>query len=572
MGVRDVLDSLSVRWRSVTAFALLGVIIGAVASILVTPLYTATSTTLVSVGQGTSGGVVSAVADALLARERAVSYADLVTTTDALEAVRTQTGVSRSPDELAEAIDVVNRPGTALLDISATDASPQNAERLANAAAEYLQNRVDQIERPTDGAASAARVTIIEPAGLPVSPSSPRTVLNLVLGGVVGLLIGLGLAILRPVRISSLVRLRRYADRPVLAVLPRERDHPSARAGALLQLQASLRYVEIDHRPLSVAITDAVTGSGATSLAVNLAQTVARSGQPVIVVDGDLEAATLTDALSLRHTPGLSDVLVGDADVDDALQQWGPVDELQVLGVGASPPNPSDLLGTQALADVLERLRERATVIVDAPSVMSGHGAAALAQATAGAILVVRHGSTDRDQLRTALRHIESRSGRILGLVYADAPAPGGAEPATVRSSTPAPRPANLAGVPQVIDLSTPSPNGSTPQLTAVVPSEAKVVGGAAGIPPVPASEQPMPQVVDLRAAELTPAGVRLGLDDDSALADVDEVPVGGAFVSTDSWKPPPPRAAFDPLTAPYDQLADYLAELEKMDDSATAE
>ena len=143
--MRDVLDSLSVRWRSVTAFALLGVIIGAVASILVTPLYTATSTTLVSVGQGTSGGVVSAVADALLARERAVSYADLVTTTDALEAVRTQTGVSRSPDELAEAIDVVNRPGTALLDISATDASPQNAERLANAAAEYLQNRVDQI-------------------------------------------------------------------------------------------------------------------------------------------------------------------------------------------------------------------------------------------------------------------------------------------------------------------------------------------------------------------------------------------------------------------------------------------
>ena len=81
-----------------------------------------------------------------------------------------------------------------------------------------------------------------------------------------------------------------------------------------------------------------------------------------------------------------------------------------------------------------------------------------------------------------------------------------------------------------------------------------------------------MPQVVDLRAAELTPAGVRLGLDDESALADVDEVPVGGAFVPTDSWKPPPPRAAFDPLTAPYDQLADYLAELAKMEDSATAE
>ena len=573
--VRDVADSLGMRWRFVTALLLLGVIVAAVASMLVTPAYTATATTFVSASRGAPSDVATAVADALLVRERVTSYVDLVTTTDAMETVRTQTGVDLSTAELADAVSVENPPGSALLEISATDPNPEDAQSIANAAAEQLQSSVDQLERPTDGGEAMVEVSIIEPAVLPDTPSSPRTVLNLVLGGLVGLVTGVAVALLRPVRLTSAGQLRRYVDRPVLGVVPRERDDPAARAEALRQVQDNLRFVEIDQRPLAVVITDTVAGSGATSLAVNLSQTLAYSGEPVILVDGDLASSTLTEALNLPPGAGLTDVLAGEAEVDDALRPWGSVDNLRVMSAGATPPNPSDLLDSKTMADLIEELRQRATVIIDAPPVLTGRGAAALARATAGAIVVVRNRSTTRDQLRGAVNRVEGGGGRVLGLVFADAV---DARAVAARPSEPAPRSAfaphpglhvggvGLAGVPRTIELPPGPESAASPVLEAAVPADAKVIGGAAGVPLVVPSGQPLPQVVDLRALELERAGVRLGLDDDSRLADVDEVPVGGAVVSDDGWQPPPPRAAFDPLTAPYDQLARYLAELDEPD------
>ena len=558
MDVRDIADSLGARWRLITTLTLLGVIAGAAVSILVTPVYTATATALVSVPRETPADVPSAVADALLVRERVASYAHLVTTPDAIEEIRAATEVGASPSELAAAIEVQNPAGSALLEISATDASAQNAQSIANAATGRLQSWVDQLEAPSGGGEAGVTVTITEPAELPASPSSPRTVLNLVLGGVVGLVAGLAAALLLPVRITSLGQLRRYVDRPVLAVVPRENAGVTRSAR---QVHDALRFVDVDHRPLSLVISEASAGAGASSLAVNLAQTMASSGESVVLVDADSETATLSRALDQSSRRGLTDVLVGDASVDDALQPWRAFEKLEVLPAGSTPPNPADLLGSQAMADLVERLRASRTVIVDSPPVLAGRGTDALARASGGAILVVRSGSTDRDRLRRAVHRIEVGGGRVLGLVLADTDT-SGAVAGTV-GSDPMPSPAESADVPQTIVPPPTRDASAPPALKTAVPVESKVIGGASGVPLAASPERPMPQVVDLRALERTRTGARLGLDN-SRLADVGEVPVGGSVVADEVWQPPPPRAAFDPLTAPYDQLAKYLEELDE--------
>lgn len=562
--MRDVADSLRVRWRLVTVVTLLGVVVGAVLSMLVTPVYTATATALVAVPRATPADVPSAVADALLVRERVTSYAHLVTTAEAIDEIRAATGVNRNSAELSDAISVENPPGSALLEISATDPSSQNAQSIANAAVGRLQSWVDQLEAPTDGGEAAVTVTITEPASLPTAPSAPRTVLYVVLGGVIGLFVGLAAALLLPVRITSLDQLRRYLDRPVLAVVARERGARPDPSSSAHQVQDALRFVDVDRRPLSVVITEATAGSGATSLAVNLAQSVAHSGEPVVLVDADVAASTLSEALDLPAGPGLTEVLVGDASVDDALHRWGTVDGLNVLACGAMPPNPADLLDSDAMTSLVEKLQGSATVIVDAPPILAKHGTGALARATAGAILVVRRGSTDRDQLRRAADLVESGGGQILGVVFLDAKAAESVVVAQETRSDQAPRPADLPEVAQTIVLPPAREPLSAPVLKTATPVEAKVIGGASGVPLVAPLEGSLPQVVDLRALEQARAGVRLGLDDDSRLAEVEEVPVGGSVVSDDAWQPPPPRAAFDPLTAPYDQLAQYLTELDQ--------
>jgi capsular exopolysaccharide synthesis family protein len=149
------------------------------------------------------------------------------------------------------------------------------------------------------------------------------------------------------------------------------------------------------------------------------------SGINVCVVEGDLRRPKLVDYLGLEGAVGLTDVLIGKVKLADALQQWGR-NKLFVLPAGRIPPNPSELLGSAAMAKLLRDLEaEFHLVLVDAPPLLPVTDGAILSKQTSGAIIVTAAGRTQRTQLESALKALENVDAKVHGIVLTMMPTKG---------------------------------------------------------------------------------------------------------------------------------------------------
>jgi capsular exopolysaccharide synthesis family protein len=153
-------------------------------------------------------------------------------------------------------------------------------------------------------------------------------------------------------------------------------------------------------------------------VAANLAAAVAIGGQAVTLIDGDLRRPTVADSLSMVDGAGLTDVLVGRVTAAEVMQDHPDVPGLRVLASGAIPPNPSELLGSNAMRSLVTELAEDAMVIIDAPPLLPVTDAAVLTRSADGAIVVITHRGTLDTELVASLGHISSVHGRTLGVVF----------------------------------------------------------------------------------------------------------------------------------------------------------
>ena len=195
-------------------------------------------------------------------------------------------------------------------------------------------------------------------------PDSPRPTINLALGLLVGLAIGVGTAVLLETldtRVKEVAALPEIVGAPLLGALATDseipkhplivRDRPhSPQAEAFRALRTNLQFVDVDQRPRSIVVTSAVPREGKSTVAMNLAVALAEAGTPVALVDADLRRPSLADRLGLAGDAGLTDVLIGRASIGDVIQRSGSTGRLWVLTSGSLPPNPSELLGSSRCA------------------------------------------------------------------------------------------------------------------------------------------------------------------------------------------------------------------------------
>ena len=296
---------------------------------------------------------------------------------------------------------------------------------------QQLTRAVDQIEAAGTGGASLFKLSVVEPASLPSSPYSPRPTVNLALGLLVGLAIGVGTAVLLETldtRVKNVADLPAIAGAPLLGALAtdaeipkhplivRDRQH-SPQAEAFRALRTNLQFVDVDHRPQSIVVTSALPREGKSTVAANLAVALAEAGTAVALVEADLRHPALAERMGLASSAGLTDVLIGRATIGDTIQRFGSTGKLWVLTSGSLPPNPSELLGSQQMRTVLEELKRVTVVIIDTPPLLPVTDAAVLAALTDGALLVTAVGSTRREQVRQAVQRLETVGGRLLGVV-----------------------------------------------------------------------------------------------------------------------------------------------------------
>ncbi len=434
MDLREYLRLLRRRWKMI-ASAAIAAVAAAVALTATSPdTYQASTEVFVSLRDGGSGST-DAYQGNLFSQDRVKSYARIVDSPAVTDRVIDQLGLGVTADELAPRIHATVPTSTVLVDIVVSDRTPVRARDIANAVASQFAKVVRGLERGSAND-SGVSVTVVRPAALPAAPTSPRPVLNTILGLLVGLCAGVGLAVVRETldtSVKTVDDLRQLTSVPSLGEIgfdSRAPDHPlvvgadtsGARVEAFRTLRTNLRFVDIDDPPQVVVVTGPIEAEGKSTTACNLALTLATAGVNVILVEGDLRRPRVADYLGLEGSVGLTDVLVGRHRLEEVMQSWGDL-PLRVLPSGAIPPNPSELLGSSQMRMLLDELRTRSDIVlIDAPPLLPVTDAAVLAQECDGAILVVRYGRTTREQVTRAVRALNAVSAHVLGTVLTMVP------------------------------------------------------------------------------------------------------------------------------------------------------
>ncbi|MGD8199118.1 polysaccharide biosynthesis tyrosine autokinase [Ornithinimicrobium sp. W1679] len=436
MELSDYLRILQRSWRLVVVVVLAAVVATSLLTALMPREYRAETELFVSTAGGAS--VSDLAQGGSFTQQQVATYADIVTAPVVLAPVIADVGLDDRPDELARRVTAAVTPNTVLIDVVVTDRDPAKAAQIANTVAQQFTETLQELERVSTDGDSAVKATVVRPATAPEEPASPKPLRNVVLAAALGLLLGVGLALLRDLldrRVRGESDIARVTDQPMIGAISFDQDAPthplvieidphSPRAEAFRALRTNLLYLDPDDQPTTLLVTSSVPGEGKSTTAANLALTVAETGSTVCLIEGDLRRPRLLEYMGLENAAGVTDVLVSRAELADVLQSY--VEGLHVLGCGPIPPNPSELLGSSAMRSLLERLdTEFDYVIIDAPPLLAVTDAAVLSTLTDGAIVVVGADVVRRDELQRALGTLERVGGKVLGLVANRLPVKG---------------------------------------------------------------------------------------------------------------------------------------------------
>ncbi len=308
----------------------------------------------------------------------------------------------------------------------------------------------------------SSNIRVVDPAMIPSYPSRPAKARNIALAFLVGLVGGIGLALLReyldntvktPDDVEMLARL------PSLAVVPTfGGENPKRRFGGMFggaatnghekrielvaqhlpksqmseafrALRTALLLSQPDHPPQVILVTSALPREGKTTAAANLAVTLAQLGDKTVLVDADLRKPGVGRLLNLGSGKfaGLSSYLAGVSTLDLVTVPHPAIPNLAAIPTGPLPPNPADLLSSHKLADAIAELRTKFKfVVIDSPPIMAATDAVILSVQADGVLLVVRSGETPKEAFTRTRDLLTSVKSRLLGVVLnaVDANAP----------------------------------------------------------------------------------------------------------------------------------------------------
>ncbi|MFM2721060.1 polysaccharide biosynthesis tyrosine autokinase [Microbacterium mcarthurae (nom. nud.)] len=439
MELRDYLQILHRNWVLFLIATLVGGGAAFGISLLQTPRYEATTKLYVSV-RSDAAGISELAQGTSFARQAVVSFVDVVDSSVVLERVIEELQLDTTPEELRSEVSATTPLNSVIIAVTAANRDPETAAAIANSVGTNFSDIVvNTLERPEGESASLVRIETIEPALAPTDAASPNFTLAIALGAVAGLALGVITAVGRSVldtRIHSSHDIESITEVPVLGGIPQdpeikkralivEFEPRSPSAEAFRSLRTNLQFVEVDSTSRTFVVSSAGPGEGKSVTTVNLALALAGTGAKVALVDGDLRLPRVAEYMGLEGGAGLTDVLIGRAALADVLQQWGN-GKLFVLPSGRIPPNPAELLGSEAMRRTIDALSGAFDyVLIDAPPLLLVTDAAVVSRLTSGALLVAASGSTRKPQLAAAVEKLNAIGTKIFGVVVTMMPPKG---------------------------------------------------------------------------------------------------------------------------------------------------
>ena len=188
---------------------------------------------------------------------------------------------------------------------------------------------------------------------------------------------------------------------------------------ALRTLRTSLHFARLQNRNNLLMITAPSPGVGKTFVCANLAVSIAQAGQSVMLVDADMRRGTLHNALGVRSEDGLSELISGQIELDDAIRRISGAENLSFISRGAVPPNPSELLMHDNFTDLLQKLTERYDIVViDTPPVLAVTDAAVIGHHVGTCLIVVRWGLNQQREIALAKQRLEQNGVEVRGAIF----------------------------------------------------------------------------------------------------------------------------------------------------------
>jgi succinoglycan biosynthesis transport protein ExoP len=277
-------------------------------------------------------------------------------------------------------------------------------------------------------------VQISPPAIVGDKPIRPRPTLNTVLGGIAGLILALSVMFLIEY-LDDTIKTPEDVERLLgLAVLGYVAEVSSGEsrqgqldvgkqprspvAEAFRSLRANLEFASINHRLNSILVTSVNPGDGKSTVAANLASIISQVGRHVTLLDADLRRPTVHHFFDLPNRVGLSDVFRDKLDISSVARSLNEDGCLSVITTGSLPPNPTELLASEKMEDILDRLKKMKTMVIldSAPAIVSD--AQVLAAKVDGVLLVVQPGKTHKDELRSTIEQFKRAGARLVGVVF----------------------------------------------------------------------------------------------------------------------------------------------------------
>ena len=363
--------------------------------------------------------------------------------------LETGNAVRKKADELSQRLTELSAPLVALDAQISTASGPQRADLQRRREAQagelapqvasiqsqlaFYRQQLDRVELSA-GIRQSGNLRLLAAAAVPQDPVSPKPLRNTAMGLILGLLLGCGAALARDYlddTVRDKASLEDESQLPTLGViprLPRQRgktldevvtigQHPSAAAEAYRTLRTSVKFLSLEDDSRVFQITSATAADGKTLTAMNLAVALTQAGDRTVVVGCDLRRPRL-DALAHAHQgPGLTSVLVGDAELHEAIERHEEVG-LSILRTGPIPTDPSELLSSPRTAALIQALRGAYDVVIlDCPPLLPVSDSLILAGYSDATLVVVSEGKTSRRNLARALELLRQVNAPVRGTV-----------------------------------------------------------------------------------------------------------------------------------------------------------
>lgn len=441
----DLVELLKMFWRKKNLIILITILFIGIGYIyttrFITPMYTSTTTlVLASNNEKNKSNTTSTAAEVAVNTKLVSTYSELIKSQKVLREVVADTGINITEEQLKKEISIESVSSTSLINISVEDKIPENSSKIANEIANVFTKKVAEIYNINN-------VQIVNQAEIPQGPSNINHKKDIVIFGLIGLLVSITYIIIANMfdtTIKSSEELDDVFGLPILASIPMygkkaqkgndkelivDKDPKSPISEVFRTLRANIQFMNTKQKSKVVLVTSTVEGEGKSWIAANLAVTFAQAGKLTLVIDADMRKGRQYDIFNIKAKPGISNYLSGIIDenkeknedeindIENYIQET-QIKNLYVIPSGDTPPNPSELLLSHKMRDVIKQLKEQCDVIiVDGTQCDLIADSLVLARLADTTIITTAYKQTKKENLRKVIEKIINVGGKNIGFV-----------------------------------------------------------------------------------------------------------------------------------------------------------